>query len=131
VVLAFCDSQPDLVESDEQRVVFANHFLEDLRFLYRDADGKGKKVCPMLIALIVVHVTNNSQKWKGLFRGPFVLQVFAAHLSAIDSSVRVPNLHDGKPTPDAIGALGLAAASVCALYRVCRTFLITNRWSEH
>jgi hypothetical protein len=53
------------------------------------------------------------QKWKGLFRSPFVLQTFAVHLGAIDGSVKVPDLHgSGSPTPVMAGALGLAAASV-------------------
>ena len=65
---------------------------------------------------LVVHTSNNSQKWKGLFRSSFVLQTFAAHLSAIDGYVQVPgDLHD-KPSPHAAGALGLAAASVCTFH---------------
>ena len=53
------------------------------------------------------------QKWKGLFHSPFVLQTFAAHLTAIEGSMRVPNLHDAnKATPTVIGGLGLSAASV-------------------
>jgi hypothetical protein len=56
---------------------------------------------------------HTSQKWKGLFRSPFILQTVAAHITAIKGSVRVPDLHNaGKPTPGAIGGLGLAAASV-------------------
>jgi hypothetical protein len=130
-VLAFCDSHSDLLDSDEQRVKFAKECLERYRFLYRDADDNNKKVChhdaDRPFALIIVYA-NDSQTWRGLFCGPFVLQAFAAHLSAIDGSARVPNLHD-TPSPNAVGALGLAAASVCVLYRVCRIFLITDRWS--
>jgi hypothetical protein len=64
---------------------------------------------------------NTFQKWKGLFRSPFVLQTFAAHLATIDGSVKVPGLHDdNKATPAMVGALGLAAALVstahCAAY---------------
>jgi hypothetical protein len=126
VVLAFCDSQEDLESSDEERVEFANYYLKDLRFLYKDADDDNKKVCHA--DLVIVHVSDDSQKWRGLFRGPFVLQTFAAHLSAIEGSVCVPNLHD-KPSPNAVGALGLAAASVRAFYHVWRIFLIMDRWS--
>ena len=51
---------------------------------------------------------------EGLFCGPFVLQTFAAHLSAIDRSVQVPDLLDiSFANANGVGALGLAAASVC------------------
>jgi hypothetical protein len=75
----------------------------------------------VITTLIPLTSSNDSQKWKGLFRSPFVLQTFAAHLSAIDGCVRVPNLHD-TPSPNAGGALGLAAASVCILYYACTFF---------
>lgn len=58
--------------------------------------------------------SNNPQKWRGLFRGPFFLQTFAAHLSAIDGAARIPDLHDKPSPPGPVGAIGLAAASVCA-----------------
>ncbi len=63
------------------------------------------------------HSANTFQKWKGLFRSPFVLQTLAAHLATIDGSVKVPGLHDdNKPIPAMIGALGLAAASVSTVH---------------
>ena len=77
-----------------------------------------------------LNVSNDSQKWRGLFGGPFVIKTFAAHLSAIDGCVHVPGLHDSDtPTSNAVGALGLAAASVSALYWACKAFLIAHRWS--
>jgi hypothetical protein len=126
VVLAFCDSQEDLEDSDKERVEFANYYLKDLRFLYEDTNDDNKKV--RHTDLVIGHTSDDSQKWRGLFRGPFVLQTFAAHLSAIDGSTRVPGLHD-KHSPNAVGALGLAAASVHAFYRTWRIFLIADRWS--
>ena len=59
-------------------------------------------------------LSNDLQKWKGLFCAPFILQAFATHLSAIKDSVNVPDLHD-KLSPAAIGALGLATALVSML----------------
>jgi hypothetical protein len=57
-----------------------------------------------------------SQKWRCLFRSPFILQTFAAHLSAIEGSQKVLDLHDSdKPTTTARGALGLSVASVSFL----------------
>ncbi|KAF8222298.1 hypothetical protein L208DRAFT_1323430 [Tricholoma matsutake] len=93
VLLAFLDAQEDLRDSDEECIEFAKYYLEDLRFLYKDTEHDNKK------------------KWKGLFCSPFILQTFTAHLTAIEGSAKVPNLHD-KPTPTAIGGLGLATASV-------------------
>ena len=61
-----------------------------------------------------VTVSNDSQKWKGLFHWPFVLRNFAAHLLVIEGSVNVFGLHD-TPAPAVVGALGLAAASVCII----------------
>jgi hypothetical protein len=45
IVMAFCDSHPDIAESDEDRVEFAKFYLENYRFLYRDSEGDNKKVC--------------------------------------------------------------------------------------
>jgi len=101
-VLGFCDSEDELVDSDENRVEFAKYHLENLRFLYRKADG------------------DDNKKWKGTFRGAFVLQTFAVHLSAIDGSACVPNLHD-EPSPNAVGALGVAAASVECVLKLIAT----------
>jgi len=39
VVLAYCNSNPDLKDSDENRQEFATHYLEHLRFLYTKSDG--------------------------------------------------------------------------------------------
>ncbi|KAF8479865.1 hypothetical protein JB92DRAFT_2837755 [Gautieria morchelliformis] len=52
-------------------------------------------------------------KWRGLFRNPFVLQTFAAHLTAIEGCKAIPGLHDDAKLADAAtGALGLSAAAV-------------------
>ena len=53
VVLAFCDSEEELANSDEERVEFAKYYLEGLRFLYRDTDGDDKKVCYAVHPLVV------------------------------------------------------------------------------
>jgi len=72
-----------------------------------------------ILQMLVVNAFNDSQMWRRLFCSPFILQTFAAHLLAINSCVQVPGLHN-KPTPHAIGGLGLAAASVSALFCVWR-----------
>jgi hypothetical protein len=125
ILLVFCDSQDDLHNSDEEHVEFAKYYLKDLCFLYTDTDHDDKKVCNP--NTIVVHISNDSQQWKGVFCGPFILQTFAAHLSALDSSVKVPGLHD-KPSPPAVGGLGMADASVRVVYCATQILLIIDRW---
>lgn len=39
VVLAYCNSHPNLKDSDENRQEFATHYLKHLRFLYAKSDG--------------------------------------------------------------------------------------------
>lgn len=129
VLMAFFDSQQNLRDSDSERVEFAKYYLEDLHFLYKDFEHENKKVRDPEMPTSHLMV-NYSQKWKGLFRGPFVLQTFAAHLTAIEGSAKVPGLHDvDKPTLAMVGGLGLAAASVstapCAGVRLSLT---THRW---
>jgi hypothetical protein len=115
VVLAFCDSQPDLIDSDEQRVQFATQYLDRCRFIYRDCDSDDEKVCYQLIMLVTLNASDDSQKWRGAFRGPFVIKTFAAHLSAIDGYIQVSDLCD-KPPSNAVGSSGLTAGLVCVLY---------------
>ncbi|KAH9014123.1 hypothetical protein EDB84DRAFT_1443962 [Lactarius hengduanensis] len=109
-VQSFCDSQDLLRDSDSGRQEFASFYLEDLRFLYEDTDDEDKT------------------KWKGLFRSPFILQTFAAHLGAIESSQKVPDLHGpNTPTPLPIGALGLAAAAVERALTLIKTGIVTTK----
>jgi hypothetical protein len=54
-----------------------------------------------------------SQKWKGTFRGPLIVQTFAVHLKAIEGAQKIPGIHGSdEATHAAIGGLCLAAASV-------------------
>lgn len=111
-ILMFCDSHEDLQDSALMKNTWNSPSITSKIFTFctKTLTTKTKRSV-MLIITLVVHVSNNSQKWRGLFHSPFILQKFAAHLSAIDGSVWVPGLHD-KPTPCVVGALGLAAASV-------------------
>jgi hypothetical protein len=45
ITVAYCKSQEDLKDSDENRVEFAKYALDKLRFCYQRADGDHKKVC--------------------------------------------------------------------------------------
>lgn len=44
VPLAYCNSNPDLKDSDDNRQEFAAHYLEHLRFLYKRSDGDDPKL---------------------------------------------------------------------------------------
>ena len=44
VVIAFCNANPELKNSDKNRQEFAAEYLEHLRFLYHKADGDDVKV---------------------------------------------------------------------------------------
>lgn len=44
IVLAFCDGNPALKDSDENRQEFAAEYLEQLRFLYEKSDDNDAKV---------------------------------------------------------------------------------------
>ncbi|KAH8980169.1 hypothetical protein EDB86DRAFT_3088138 [Lactarius hatsudake] len=90
-------------DSDAEHQGFANCHLADLRFAYKQSNLVDKR------------------KWKGLFRDPLILQVFAAHLSAIDGSKEIPNLDK---TP-ACGALGLSMASVEQALKLVATGTLT------
>jgi hypothetical protein len=127
VLLAFCDTQDSLQDSDEEHVEFAKYYLEDLRFSYQVSKHDDKKVCdPECSLFICLIITYYFQKWKGLFCSPFVLQTFAAHLTAIEASMRIPDLHN-KPTTVAVGGLGLATASVHTVYFACSVVLTVDR----
>ena len=45
VLMAFFDDQPDLRNSDEERINFTKFYLENLCFLYKDSENENKKVC--------------------------------------------------------------------------------------
>ncbi|KAH9022634.1 hypothetical protein EDB85DRAFT_1895159 [Lactarius pseudohatsudake] len=105
VLLTYFESDVTLRDSDTGRQGFASYHLADLRFAYKQSNIEDKK------------------KWKGLFRNPLILQVFAAHLSAIDGSnlKEIPGLDK---TP-ACGALGLSVASVERALKLVATCTLT------
>jgi hypothetical protein len=65
----------------------------------------------------IPHMSNDVQKWKGLFHSPLVVQTFAAHLTATEGAQKVSSLHNPPQlTPTAISGLGLAAVSMSIIY---------------
>ncbi|KIM86487.1 hypothetical protein PILCRDRAFT_4965 [Piloderma croceum F 1598] len=95
VPLAYCNSHPDLKDSDDNRQEFAAHYLKHLCFLYKRSDG------------------NDPKKYKGAFCGPFVLQTFAASLTALQGARKIDGLDDpDESVARSYGGLALAAAAV-------------------
>ena len=45
VLIAFFALQPDMFDTDEDRQEWAEWYLKDLRFAYKDADRDDRKVC--------------------------------------------------------------------------------------
>jgi hypothetical protein len=45
ILMSFFNTQPDLQDSDSERVEFAKYYLEGLHFLYKDSENENKKVC--------------------------------------------------------------------------------------
>lgn len=58
MVLAFLDSQEILRDSDEDRREFAEYYLADLRFLYKDSDHEDKKVTIFKLSYTYISTNN-------------------------------------------------------------------------
>jgi hypothetical protein len=113
VVLAYCNSNPDLKDSDENCKEFANCDLEHLRFMYQTAGGDDHKVDSRSCFIVQVVTWHSRHEFKGAFRGAFILQTFVAHLTTIKGARRISGLDDiDTSVSRADGGLGLCAASV-------------------
>ncbi len=55
--MAFFDAQPDLEDSDDERREFAEYYLKDLRFLYKNSVGNDKKVCESQLTVFTTNYT--------------------------------------------------------------------------
>lgn len=66
--------------------------------------------------IIIIDCINSNilrrQKFRGLFRGPLVVQVFAAHFNVISGSKWINGLYEGSSPPKPRAPLALAAAAV-------------------
>ncbi|KAF8230824.1 hypothetical protein L208DRAFT_1399990 [Tricholoma matsutake] len=103
IVLAFCNANSDLKNSDENRQEFAVQYLKHLRFLYHKADG------------------DDAKKFKGAFRGPFILQTFASHLTTVKGAQKIHGIDDSQP----YGALAIATAAVEHALKLIASGIIT------
>lgn len=96
--------------TDEDRKTFAIGQLKEYRFLYKTTGNGEQKV--RFISFCARILIPPIQTFKGLFRGPLVLQTFASHINAMSGAVQAPGLYPGNKVPVPHGALGLAAAAV-------------------
>ncbi|KAG1860199.1 hypothetical protein DFJ58DRAFT_840080 [Suillus subalutaceus] len=76
IAIAYLESQDTLKHSDDNCVKFTTYALDKLRFLYKKANGDDKS------------------KFHGLYQGAFVVQMFGAHFTAIDSTHKIHGLLD-------------------------------------
>jgi hypothetical protein len=115
--------------------------MEQFRFLYDDFGGEDVTVCQVrmlfysvLYSCLIIKIMVTSQKWKGAFLSPLIIQTFAAHLKATTGAQEIPGLLDsGETTHAVIGGLCLAAASVSIIYyprEIVLTIFIV-RWGGH
>ena len=44
IILAYCNSNPELKDSDDKQKEFADYYLENLCFLYKSSDSDNPKV---------------------------------------------------------------------------------------
>ncbi|KAF8227755.1 hypothetical protein L208DRAFT_1404998 [Tricholoma matsutake] len=103
IVLAFCNANSDLKNSDENRQEFAMQYLEHLRFLYHKADG------------------DDAKKLKGVFCGPFILQTFTSHLTAVKGAQKIHGIDNSQP----YGALAIVTAGVERALKLIASGIIT------
>jgi hypothetical protein len=111
IVLAYCNSNSDLKDSDEACQEFAAFYFEHLHFLYEKSDANNPEVSNSFSLLdVFVEDTTTSQKFTGAFRSTFILQMFAVHLTAIKGAHNLSSLDN--PDKAACGGLALCAAVV-------------------
>ena len=112
-VILFFKLHEDLYATDAERQEFARWYLQHNRFAWKQSDGDIPDIsnAPFTSYLPIIHYS--LQDFKGMLRGPLVIQTFGTHLTAVKGALKI----DGIDGPDApigkpIGGLGLAAAAV-------------------
>ena len=78
IILAYCNSDAELKDSDDNRKEFAEHYLENLHFLYKKPDGDDPKVStPLLVELIhnTIHHRNTKEHSTAPSSSKLLLQV--------------------------------------------------------
>jgi hypothetical protein len=93
---------------------FADYMLEHDRFIFSNTDSEDYEVSQLFLSYDIylqVLTSFHWQEWRGAFGSPFVLQVFATHLSAIRGNIEVPKLGAAKNLKPNV-ALALSGTAV-------------------
>ncbi|KAG1856829.1 hypothetical protein C8R48DRAFT_674801 [Suillus tomentosus] len=93
IIIAYLESQETLKHSDDNRVEFATYALDKLHFLYKKANGDDKS------------------KFRGLYQGAFVVQMFGAHFTAINGTRKIHGLEKPGDNLNPVGGLALSCAA--------------------
>ena len=102
---------------DDTRQKFTAWYLNNNRFAYRAADGPDPTVSHRYLNILNLFTHGAFQKWKGMLRGPLVIQTFSAHYIAVIGVQKVLGVEDpNSPLKKPIGGLGLAAAAISDIY---------------
>ena len=115
VICAFFDDGKNAKKyaTDDARAEFAEYQIGGnlYRFIYKTADGNERKVSDVIVVLQALSLQFH-QKFKGLFQGPFIAPVLAAHFTAITGACQIPGLYS-ENSIGPIAALALAVTAVC------------------
>ena len=112
-IILFIRLHEDLYATDTERQEFARWYLQHNHFTWKHSDGDipDVSIVPFTSHSPTIHFS--LQDFKGMLRGPLVIQTFGTHLTAVNGTLKIDGINDpdapiGKP----IRGLGLAAAAV-------------------
>ena len=106
-----------LYPDDDTRQKFTTWYLDNNCFAYRAADGPDPTVSHRYLNTLNLFTRGAFQKWKGMLRGPLVIQTFSAHYTAVIGVQKVLGVEDpNSPLKKPIGGLSLAATTISNIY---------------
>ena len=106
-----------LYPDDNTQQKFTIWYLNNNHFVYRAADGPDPTVGHRYLNTFNLFTCGAFQKWKGMLRGPLVIQTFSAHYTAVIGAQKVLGVKDpNSPLKKPIGGLSLATAAISDIY---------------
>ncbi|KAG2048438.1 hypothetical protein BDR06DRAFT_1072554 [Suillus hirtellus] len=93
IIIAYLESQETLKHSDDNHVEFATYALDKLHFLYKKANSDDKS------------------KFRGLYQGAFMVQMFGTHFTAINGARKIHGLEKLGDNLNPVGGLALSCAA--------------------
>ena len=122
VLIVFFNSNMEQYPTNEIQQEWAAWYLENFCFAYKDSDGDDKLVCAILFHCMV---TNMFQSFRGMSKGPLVLQAFGAHWTVVVGAWKIEGIDDlNPPVGKPVGGLGLATAVVSTF--IPHQFVLTH-----